>query len=66
VASQVCGMTVVHGDSSIDPKILKPVPDNGVTSTMRVIEPTMCRAEEAVLKAAPQPTTRHFPLRGRK
>jgi hypothetical protein len=65
ISTVVCGMTVVRGDSSIDPKILKPVPDTGVTPTMRVIEPTMCRAEEAV-KAAPQPTTRYFPLRGRK
>src|SRR5450631_6793 len=42
--SIVCGMTVVPGDAKVDPKMSVVVPDRGVTFTMRVIQPTICKA----------------------
>ena len=38
----VCGMTVVPVDSSIDPKIVRPVPSGGTKFTLRIYKPPVC------------------------
>ena len=38
----VCGMTVVPVDSSIDPKIVRPVPSDGTKFTLRIYKPPVC------------------------
>jgi hypothetical protein len=35
----VCGMTVVPVDSSLDPKIVRPVPSDGTKFTLRIHKP---------------------------
>ncbi len=39
----VCGMTLVPADPKIDPRILVPAPTRGVTPSMRIVTPTICR-----------------------
>jgi len=41
--SVVCGMTVIPADPKIDPKIAQKPPDTGITYTLKVIEPTVCK-----------------------
>ena len=43
-ASVVCGMTLVPADPKVDPKMRVTVPDRGVVFTMKVIQPTICKA----------------------
>jgi hypothetical protein len=38
----VCGMTIVPVDSSIDPKIERPVPSTGTKFTIKIARPPMC------------------------
>ena len=42
--SVVCGMTVIPADPKVDPKMRVIVPDRGVAFTMRVVQPTVCKA----------------------
>ena len=42
-ASVVCGMTVLHGDPTIDPKIAVKPQDTRTKYTLRVVEPTICK-----------------------
>jgi hypothetical protein len=39
----VCGMTIVPSDAKIDQRILVPAPTRGVTPSIRIITPTICR-----------------------
>jgi hypothetical protein len=39
----VCGTMVIPADPKIDPQIVKPVPDSGVTLTLRQVTPSTCR-----------------------
>ena len=39
----VCGMTIVTADPKIDPGIKHVVPDNGVTFTLKTVQPTVCQ-----------------------
>ena len=41
--SVVCGMTVIPADPTIDPKIRVAPSNTGVTFTMRVVPPTICK-----------------------
>ena len=40
----VCGMTLVPADPKVDPKMRVELPERGVTFTMRVVPPTVCKA----------------------
>ena len=40
----VCGMTMVPGDPKVDPKMKVTLPDRGVSYSMRVVPPTVCKA----------------------
>jgi hypothetical protein len=39
----VCGMTVVPADPKVDPKVIKPVPDQATKPTIREVAPGACR-----------------------
>ena len=41
-AKIVCGMTMVPVDSSLDPKIERPVPSTGTKFTLRISKPPVC------------------------
>lgn len=41
-ARVVCGMTMVPVDSSLDPKIVHPVPPSRVKHTIRISKPPLC------------------------
>ena len=41
--SVVCGMTLVPADPRVDPKMRVATPENGVTFTMRSVQPTICK-----------------------
>ncbi len=41
-AKVVCGMTLVPVDASLDPHIIRRVPDTGVKFTIKVSKPPMC------------------------
>lgn len=38
-----CGMTVVPADPKVDPKAIKPVPDQATKHTIRQVPPAACR-----------------------
>lgn len=38
-----CGMTVIQADPSIDPRMAITPPSDGITFSIRAIEPTLCR-----------------------
>jgi hypothetical protein len=38
-----CGTTVVPADPKVDPKAIKPVPDQATTHTIRQVPPGACR-----------------------
>jgi hypothetical protein len=38
----VCGMTMVPGDTSIDPKMARPLPADGIDYKLRTIAPPIC------------------------
>ena len=38
----VCGMTLIPGGSSIDPKMALPRPSNGIDYKLRTIDPPIC------------------------
>jgi hypothetical protein len=40
----VCGMTLVPGDPKVDPKMKVTLPDRGVSYSMHVVPPTVCKA----------------------
>jgi hypothetical protein len=40
----VCGMAVVPANPSVDPKMVKPVPEGGFT--MRIVPPPACAGDE--------------------
>lgn len=42
-AQIICGMTVMQGDSKIDPGMVQKVPANGVKPLITAIEPGICK-----------------------
>ena len=40
----ICGMTIVHPDATIDPGIVKSVPDTKTTFTLKTVQPSVCAA----------------------
>jgi hypothetical protein len=41
--TEVCGMTMIPADPSLDPKFTKTPPDRSTKYTMRLIDPTICK-----------------------
>ena len=39
----ICGMTIIPADPNVDPKFVKPVPDQATKFTLRQATPAICR-----------------------